>query len=93
MYHDDHDDFDEHGLPKDRRRFSASPSTRVDTRDSTSDSRNRITLHDGHGNPIGRRPSFVVSDAVPQEALDAIRDAYAEYLDYIQNAWRGSNKN
>jgi hypothetical protein len=48
---------------------------------------------DGHGNTVGHRPGFVVSDAVPQEALDAIKDAHAEYLDYIQNAWRGSNKN
>jgi hypothetical protein len=63
----------------------------VSTRATPSDSRNRITLRDGRGNTVGHRPGFVVSDAVPQEALDAIKDAHDEYLDYIQNAWRGSH--
>lgn len=90
MYHDNDHDFDERGVLRDGRSVKV-PMFAMDSA-SPRDGRTRSGLHDGHGNPVGHRPGFVVSDAVSQETRDAIEEAYAEYLDYIQNAWRDDGK-
>ena len=43
-------------------------------------------LHDGHGNPVGHRPGYVIDSSVNRSA---ITEAYRQYEDEITNAWRG----
>jgi hypothetical protein len=62
------DVFDEYGLLKD----GAVYRCRMSMRDAMAE-RSRSRLHDGHGNPPGRRPGFIVGD----RARDGSH--YAEY--------------
>jgi hypothetical protein len=52
------------------------------------DSWQRARLHDGHGNPVGHRPGFVVSDGVTSEERQRIRDAYDAYEGELTTAWK-----
>ena len=46
----------------------------------------RGMIHDGHGNPAGQRPGFLISD---NEADDqAVEAAYREYAATVSERWR-----
>ena len=46
----------------------------------------RAMIHDGHGNPAGQRPGFLIND--DERAAQATRDAYATYDAEIGNRWQ-----
>jgi hypothetical protein len=50
--------------------------------------RTRARLHDGHGNAVGQRPGFIVSDAVTSEERQRIDDAYDAYERDLTTAWK-----
>lgn len=67
------------------------PMTMIDSRQREMTEhfrRSRARLHDGHGNPVGHRPGFVVSDAVTSEERQRIRDARDAYERDLTTAWK-----
>ena len=78
--YNDYDPLDENGVLKDGR------SVRVSLMDAMSVRQQpRSHLHDGHGNPVGNRPGFVVCDAFSR---DRRQESYEAYELEVTTAWK-----